>query len=248
MNKVLVIGPRARLDEFQQLELKNAEVSYMDQFYVDLEQVDIPFDDIEKPDDEYFIDDFDISTYNVIFDLALDDNPENLDLYMENENQIVIGCAVKQSLGEMVYESAYDFDCKIFGMNALPTFIKRSRMELSLYDQADRADLDSLMESLGMDYEVVADRVGMVTPRIICMIINEACFVLQEGTADVAGVDQAMKLGTNYPHGPFEWAEAIGLFNVYGVVKGLQDDTGEEKYKVAPLLKEYFLKGKNFYN
>ena len=247
MKKVLVIGPRGRLDEFHNLDLKNASVAYMDQFYVDLDQVDIPFDDIDKPEDEYFIENVNIGSYDLVFDLALDDHPENLDLYMENRKQVVIGCAVKKSLGEIVHDSGYELDCKLFGMNALPTFIHRDLMELSLYDTGDRPVLEALMEDLGLAYEIVGDRVGMVTPRIICMIINEACFVLQEGTAGIADVDQAMKLGTNYPRGPFEWADDIGLFNVYGVLKAIQDDTGEEKYKVAPLLKEYYLKDKRFF-
>lgn len=247
MKKVLVIGPRARLDEFRELELKNATVDLLDQFYVDLDQVDIPFDEIETPQDEYYIEGYELGSYDVVFDLALDDNPENLDLYVENEDQIVIGCAVKKRLCELIFNSGYGFGTKFFGMNALPTFINRPRMELSLYNEDDRELLLSTMAEIGIAAEIVQDRVGMVTPRIVCMIINEACFVLQEGTAGIPDVDQAMKLGTNYPHGPFEWADSIGIHNVYGVVHGMRVDTGEEKYKVAPLLKEYFLKEKNFY-
>ncbi|MEM7039357.1 MAG: 3-hydroxyacyl-CoA dehydrogenase family protein [Bacteroidota bacterium] len=246
MKKVLVIGTRDRLDEFRQLELKNANLAFLDQFYVDLEQVDIPFDEIEKPEDEYYIEGLEVGNYDVVFDLNLDDNPGNLDLYVDNEGQIVIGCAVKQTLAEMIFESAYDLNCEIFGMNALPTFIARPRLELSLYGEED--SLKALMGELGMEYEVVEDRVGMVSPRVVCMIINEACFVLQEGTAGVKAVDQAMKLGTNYPNGPFEWAEKIGLQNVYEVVAALKADTGEEKYKMAPLLKQYHFKNKSFYN
>ncbi|HRG10176.1 MAG TPA: 3-hydroxyacyl-CoA dehydrogenase family protein, partial [Cyclobacteriaceae bacterium] len=57
-----------------------------------------------------------------------------------------------------------------------------------------------------------------MTPRVICMIINEAYFTVEEGTATREDVDLAMKLGTNYPLGPFEWTEKIGLQNIVNVL------------------------------
>lgn len=246
MKKVLVIGPRPRLDEFKTLELKNAEVSYMDQFYVDLDQIDIPFNEIENPNDEYFMEKLEVAEYDIVFDLSLDDNNENFDLYFEQEDLIIIGCAVKKSLAQMVYDCPYDLTQKVFGMNAIPTFIGRDRFEMSVYNDEDAAFLTDLMSEIGMTCEIVADRVGMVTPRIVCMIVNEACFVLQEGTAGIAEVDQAMRLGTNYPQGPFAWADAMGIHNVFDILTALKEDTGEEKYKMAPLLKSYRLKDKRF--
>jgi 3-hydroxybutyryl-CoA dehydrogenase len=248
MKNVIVIGTRARLDEFQSLELKNAQISYMDQFYLDLEDMDVPIDMMEKPEDEYYIDNFDMSSYDVVFDLSLDDHPTNLDYYADNEDQIVIGCAVKKSLAQIAYEMAMEPECKLIGINSLPTFINRPRFELSLMEESDADLAKSLMAEFGREYEIVDDRVGMVTPRIICMIINEACFVLKEGTAGIPDVDRAMKLGTNYPHGPFEWADKMGIHNVFDVVAALREDTGEEKYKMAPLLKQYYLRDKSFYN
>jgi 3-hydroxybutyryl-CoA dehydrogenase len=55
------------------------------------------------------------------------------------------------------------------------------------------------MKKLDWKYIQVEDRVGMVTPRVIFMIINEACCTLQEGTASMKDIDTSMKLGTNYP-------------------------------------------------
>lgn len=247
MKKIIAIGPRGRLEDFQQLPLQNVELHLLDQFYLDLEEIEIPLDDITEPDDEFYIRDVDFSDYDVVFDLALDENPENLDFYVEHQVNTIIGCAVKMSLGEIVSEMAYEPDFHLFGINALPTFLNRSRLEVSLYD-GEAEVLSGLIQEMGMEFDIVDDRVGMVTPRIVCMIINEACFVLQEGTADVAAVDQAMKLGTNYPHGPFEWAELIGIQNVFEVLQAIKEDTGEEKYKMAPLLKTYYLKNKLFYN
>ena len=80
------------------------------------------------------------------------------------------------------------------------------------------------------------------------MIINEACYTLQEGTATMSDIDISMKLGTNYPFGPFEWADKIGIKNVYEILENLYNDTKDERYKICPLLKTHYLLKQNFYN
>ena len=139
-----------------------------------------------------------------------------------------------------------EFKGAFFGFCGLPTLINRPLLEVSLYDEADREKMVETCVALGTDYRVVADRVGLVTPRVICQIINEACFTVQEGTATMQDVDLGMKLGTSYPRGPFAWANAIGVDRVYAVLKGLWDDTHDERYKVCPLLKRQALRGEPF--
>ena len=133
-----------------------------------------------------------------------------------------------------------------FGFCGLPTLLNRSLLEVSLCHEADRGKLAEICAALGTDYRVVADRVGLVTPRVICQIINEACFTVQEGTATMQDVDFGMKLGTNYPHGPFAWANAIGVARVYAVLEAMWDDTHDERYKICPLLKRQALRGGPF--
>jgi len=87
----------------------------------------------------------------------------------------------------------------------------------------------------------------MVTPRIIFMIINEACYTLQERTATIQDIDLGMKLGTNYPLGPFEWADKIGIKNVYETLLAVYEDTKDERYKICSLLKTMYLKNESFY-
>ena len=134
----------------------------------------------------------------------------------------------------------------IFGFCGLPTLLNRSLLEVSIYNEADRTKLAETCAALGTDFRVVADRVGLVTPRVICQIINEACFTLQEGTASMQDIDLGMKLGTSYPRGPFAWANAIGVERVYAVLEALWHDTHDERYKVCPLLKRQALRGKPF--
>ena len=134
----------------------------------------------------------------------------------------------------------------VYGFCGLPTLFNRPLLELSIANEADRAKLAETCAALGTDYRVVADRVGLVTPRVICQIINEACFTVQEGTATMQDVDLGMKLGTNYPHGPFAWANAIGVARVYAVLEAMWHDTHDERYKVCPLLKRQALRGEPF--
>ncbi|MFN8393962.1 MAG: 3-hydroxyacyl-CoA dehydrogenase family protein [Bacteroidia bacterium] len=180
--------------------------------------------------------DVDTEGYDIVFDLNFDDDTDAILNYLYNENQIVIGCTVKRSLSEML-GGAIDTECKFYGMNALPTFIDRPKLELCMAEPADLMVLEATMKTLGLDYELVQDQVGMVTPRVVCMIINEAAFVLGEGTATVQDVDLGMKLGTNYPKGPFEWCDAIGVHNVVAVIEALQRATGDSRYKLAPRLR-----------
>ena len=121
----------------------------------------------------------------------------------------------------------------------------RGLSKLTVIRTEDRHIREAISRKLGFEYNVVEDQVGMVTPRVICMIINEAYFTVQEGTAEKEAVDHAMKLGTNYPFGPFEWAGHIGIGHVYELLEALYDDTRNERYKICPLLKrEYLLQHK----
>jgi len=122
---------------------------------------------------------------------------------------------------------------QLIGMNLLPTFINRPLAEVSAYPGCDFEKL----EELGWETKAVASRIGMVTPRVILMIINEAYYTVQEGTASKEDIDTGMKLGTNYPKGPFEWSALIGAKNIYDTLAALYEDTKEGRYKICPLLK-----------
>ena len=86
----------------------------------------------------------------------------------------------------------------------------------------------------------------MVTPAVITMIINEASFLLMEQTASVTDIDAAMKLGTAYPFGPFEWANKIGLKNVVDVLVAMKENSGEARYELCPLLQQMVAERKTF--
>lgn len=95
--------------------------------------------------------------------------------------------------------------------------------------------IDELVTILGKQLVTVKDEVGFVSPRIIAMIINEAYFALSENISTKNEIDIAMRSGTNYPYGPFEWANIIGVNNVYTLLEKLA--TNNKRYTPAPLLK-----------
>lgn len=123
---------------------------------------------------------------------------------------------------------------------------ERKVVELAPALQTDPPFVDrarSFLELLGKKPEVVGDEAGLVFPRILALIINEAAFAYMEGTATAADIDLAMRLGTNYPQGPLAWADEIGLDDVYAVLSGLYRALGEERYRPAPILRKMVLAG-----
>lgn len=123
-------------------------------------------------------------------------------------------------------------------INAWPTMMKRSLVELAAIESDNIGNIKEIFDEIGWAIQVVPDIPGMITPRIISMIINEAWFSLAENISTREEIDTAMKLGTNYPYGPFEWGDRIGLHRVRDLLKELQK-TGM-RYSIAPGLEGTF--------
>jgi 3-hydroxybutyryl-CoA dehydrogenase len=120
-------------------------------------------------------------------------------------------------------------------INAWNTMLSRDIIELALDSEEMNHRITGLFELLRWKYRIVPDTPGMITPRIISMIINEAWFTLHEGISTKEEIDTAMKLGTNYPFGPFEWADKIGLHHIKELLAELA--VSEPRYTIAPALK-----------
>ncbi len=116
-------------------------------------------------------------------------------------------------------------------INAWPGFLNRPIIEVVAREQ-DAANAKTIFENLGWKHQLVPDLPGMISARIIAMIINEAYFTLNDQVSSKEEIDLAMKLGTNYPFGPFEWCEQIGKMKVVGLLKKLS--VTDSRYEPAP--------------
>lgn len=135
---------------------------------------------------------------------------------------------------------------RLIGLGALPTLLQGSLLEFapsSLTTDAVKAAAQAFAGSLSKETSFVQDSVGLVLPRILCSLINEACFALGEGVADGTDIDTAMKLGTNYPDGPVHWGTQIGWQQVHAVVTALHRHFGDDRYRAAPLLRRASFQG-----
>lgn len=122
-------------------------------------------------------------------------------------------------------------------INGWNGFLKRSSWEIAgkINDHSRE-----VLKTINKKIIIVPDEPGFISARIIAMIINEAYFAKDENVSTEKEIDTAMKLGTNYPFGPFEWAQIIGIRNIYALLKTLNET--DPRYKPSPLLEKEAMK------
>jgi len=97
----------------------------------------------------------------------------------------------------------------------------------------------SFAEGLGKQVVVSGDEPGFIVNRVLMPMINEAVFLLGQGTAGTADIDAGIRLGLNHPMGPLELADFIGLDTCLEITRVIFAGTGDSKYRPAPLLVKY---------
>jgi 3-hydroxybutyryl-CoA dehydrogenase len=125
------------------------------------------------------------------------------------------------------------------GFHLLPPLDRTRLVELTRLPTAQPFAAEAAEDffgRLGFATEWVGDAPGLVLGRIVCQLVNEACFAAGEGVGTEDDVDAGLTLGLNHPRGPFEWCEAIGATHVCTTVDALWRERREERYRLAPLL------------
>jgi 3-hydroxybutyryl-CoA dehydrogenase len=161
------------------------------------------------------------------------------DLLFKNEFTTATGF-IKQKI---VFINAVSYTSRDIGhanyirINAWNGFLTRSIVEAAGGGRESRKQAEGILQVLGWKFIWAPDEPGMISARILSMVVNEAYFALGEGISSRDEIDTAMRLGTNYPYGPFEWGQKIGIGEIYILLNKLQQQSAN-RYAVAPLLEQ----------
>lgn len=119
------------------------------------------------------------------------------------------------------------------GYSSWPGALAQELWELSVPEFVNRQLVADLLSTAGLQGQYMQDELGLASPRVVAMVINEAYYTLEEGTATVPDIDKSMRLGVNYPAGPFEWAQRIGIKRVLALLDALWLHTHDVRYKAC---------------
>lgn len=169
-----------------------------------------------------------IDSVDCIIDLLYNNSSERIVALEKTKAPLIIINSVLQPL--------MHFPENFVRINGWPTFLNRKIVEAAANKEVQKKQTEAIFSILEKTVEWVPDIVGFVTPRVVSMIINEAYFSLEENVSTKEETDIAMKLGTNYPFGPFEWAELIGIKNIFSLLETLSQS--QKRYQPCTLLKQ----------
>jgi 3-hydroxybutyryl-CoA dehydrogenase len=182
-------------------------------------------------------------------DLVIEAATENVDLKLkifkdldQNVKKEAILCSNTSSISITKIAGATSRPEQVMGMhfmNPVPLMVLVEGIRgLQTSDQTFQ-NVREFAIQLGKTFIEGRDMPGFIVNRILMPMINEASYALYEGIADVEGIDQAMKLGTNQPMGPLTLADFIGLDTCLAIMNVLHEGLGDSKYRPCPLLVKY---------
>jgi 3-hydroxybutyryl-CoA dehydrogenase len=168
--------------------------------------------------------------YDVVIDLLFEEHTERKELYTSFAKPVLIG-SVLYTLEQLGLHNSM-----VARFNHWPFFINRNCVEF-FCNPAYETTFTTIFKQINTVYHKTNDVSGFVSSRVIANIVNEAFFAEGEQVSSKQEIDTAMKLGTNYPYGPFEWSREIGLSNIYLLLQKMA--VMDDRYLPAPnLIKE----------
>lgn len=162
-----------------------------------------------------------ITEADVVFDLLFDEFTNETINYS------------KPTFVNAVVKTCIELPNNCIRLNAWTGFLQSDVLEIATHSHQNF--VESVMNALNWKFQFVADEPGMISARVIAMIVNEAYFALEDNVSTKEEIDIAMKLGTNYPFGPFEWSERIGLKQINELLEKLA--LHDKRYQPSFLLK-----------
>ncbi|MEY8323199.1 3-hydroxyacyl-CoA dehydrogenase NAD-binding domain-containing protein [Lachnospiraceae bacterium 54-11] len=185
-------------------------------------------------------------------DLIVEVAPENMKIKKDT---------FKELMGIVKPDCMFASNTSSLSITEIGAGLDRPMIGMHFFNPADRMKLveviagentpDEMVEKIkGISAEIgktpvqVKEAPGFVVNRILIPMINEAIGIYADGTASVADIDEAMKLGANHPMGPLALGDLVGLDIVLAIMEVLQNETGDPKYRPHPLLRKMVRAGK----
>jgi 3-hydroxybutyryl-CoA dehydrogenase len=165
------------------------------------------------------------SQADACIDLLFENHPGRIAVLQKFLPRTVIINSVEATLSKT--------DTSFVRINGWNSFLKSSLIEASAVSSRKPA-AEQVFRQFHKKIEWLPDEPGFVTARVVSMIINEAHHALAEHVSTKEEIDTAMKLGTNYPYGPFQWAEEIGIDKVRSLLATLAKE--QPHYEPSSLL------------
>ena len=204
------------------------------------------------------------ATERLSYSINIEDKYKNADLIIEAvPEKVEIKKAVFEQMEQYAKETCYfATNTSTMSPTEIGSFTKRSEKVIAMHffnpvhkmklveivrglETSDETAvvIKEVAERMGKETVVVNEFPGFVTSRISALVGNEAFYMLQEGVGTPEEIDKAIKLGLNYPMGPFELGDLVGLDARLNNLKYLHEKLGE-KYRPAPLLEKYVKAGR----
>lgn len=158
----------------------------------------------------------------------------------------ILTCGLARGITEVASWSARPE--RVVGFGFAGAFASAPLVEVARGDRSAGAAVDravTFFQDVEKEVALVGDPPGQVAPRMLAMLVNEACFALGDGITSGQDIDTGLRLGLNFPRGALGWSDVMGLDTIVAILDGLHAYFGDERYRVAPVLRRALHAGRS---